>query len=111
MAKVSYSPGIDLTTGALDSKHELITRQMTFRDARGRIIAYGKQEGYFIANPRNFKQHPMKGRELEPITCGATSATRRTLPNNPSDPRSKTTKNGCCGKHSHFLWGISYSVA
>jgi hypothetical protein len=65
MAKVSYSPGIDLTTGALDSKHELITRQMTFRDARGRIIAYGKQEGYFIANPRNFKQHPMKGRELE----------------------------------------------
>ena len=64
MAKLIYSPGIDKTTGAL-SKGGIITRQKTYRDARGRIIAYGKQEGYFIANPRNFKRHPMQGKELE----------------------------------------------
>ena len=27
MAKINYSPGIDLTTGALDSEHKLITRR------------------------------------------------------------------------------------
>lgn len=26
MAQIHYSPGIDLTTGALDTKHELITQ-------------------------------------------------------------------------------------
>jgi len=64
MAKIVYNPAIDKTEGAL-SKHGLITRQKTFRDARGRIIAYGKQEGYYIAHPRNFKRHPMIGKELE----------------------------------------------
>ena len=64
MAKIVYIPGIDKTEGAL-SKHGLITRQKTYRDARGRIVAYGKQEGYFIANPRDFKRHPMQGKELE----------------------------------------------
>ena len=64
MAEISYTPGIDKTEGAL-SKGGLITRQKVFRDARGRIIAYGKQEGYYMTNPRNFKHHPMKGKELE----------------------------------------------
>lgn len=64
MAKVSFTPGIDAATGAL-SKHGLITRQKTFRDARGRIISYGKQEGYYIAHPRDFKRNPMQGKELE----------------------------------------------
>ena len=64
MAKIVYTPGIDKTEGAL-SKGGIITRQKTFRDARGRIIAYGKQEGYLIANPRDFKRNPMQGKELE----------------------------------------------
>ena len=64
MAEVFYNPAIEKTEGAL-SKHGLITRQKTFRDARGRIIRYGKQEGYYMANPRDFKRHPMKGKELE----------------------------------------------
>ena len=64
MAKLFYNPAIEKTEGAL-SKHGLITRQKTFRDARGRIIAYGKQEGYYMTNPRNFKRHPMVGKELE----------------------------------------------
>ena len=64
MAELFYNPAIEKTEGAL-SKHGLITRQKTFRDARGRIIYYGKQEGYYIVNPRNFKRHPMKGKELE----------------------------------------------
>lgn len=64
MAEIFYNPAIEKTEGAL-SKGGLITRQKTFRDARGRIIAFGKQEGYYIVNPRNFKRHPMKGKELE----------------------------------------------
>ena len=64
MAELFYNPAIEKTEGAL-SKGGLITRQKIFRDKRGRIIAYGKQEGYYIVNPRNFKRHPMKGRELE----------------------------------------------
>lgn len=64
MAELFYNPAIEKTEGAL-SKHGLITRQKRFRDSRGRIIAYGKQEGYYITNPRNFKRHPMVGKELE----------------------------------------------
>ena len=64
MAELHYTPGIDKTEGAL-SKGGIITRQKTFRDGHGRIIAYGKQEGYFIANPRDFKRNPMVGKELE----------------------------------------------
>lgn len=41
MAELFYNPAIEKTEGAL-SKGGLITRQKTFRDARGRIIAYGK---------------------------------------------------------------------
>jgi len=64
MAKLFYNPAIEKTEGAL-SKGGLITRQKIFRDSRGRIIAYGKQEGYYIVNPRNFRRHPMRGKELE----------------------------------------------
>ena len=64
MAELFYNPAIEKTEGAL-SKHGLITRQKTFKDGRGRVIAYGKQEGYYITNPRNFKRHPMVGKELE----------------------------------------------
>ena len=63
MAKIDYTPGIDGATGAL-SKQGIITRQKIYRDERGRIISYGKQEGYIIAHPRNFKRHPMKDSEL-----------------------------------------------
>ena len=64
MAKLFYNPAIEKTEGAL-SKGGLITRHKIFRDSRGRIIAYGKQEGYYIVNPRNFRRHPMRGKELE----------------------------------------------
>ena len=64
MAELFYNPAIEKTEGAL-SKHGLITRQKTFKDGRGRVIAYGKQEGYYITNPRNFKRNPMVGKELE----------------------------------------------
>ena len=64
MAELFYNPAFEKTEGAL-SKGGLITRQKVFRDPRGRIIKYGKQEGYYIVNPRSFKHHPMKGKELE----------------------------------------------
>lgn len=64
MAELVYTPLVEKTKGAL-SKRGIITRQKTYRDARGRIIAYGKQEGYLIDRPRDFKRHPMQGKELE----------------------------------------------
>ena len=64
MANVEFNPVVEGTKGAL-SKSGLITRKKTYRDQRGRIIAYGKQEGYFITNPRSFKHNPMVGKELE----------------------------------------------
>lgn len=64
MAKVEFNVIIDKAQGAL-SKQGLITRQKTYRDERGRIIGYGKREGYFIAHPRNYKRNPMVGKELE----------------------------------------------
>jgi hypothetical protein len=64
MAELFYNPAIEKTEGAL-SKHGLITRQKIYRDAHGRIISYGKQEGYYMVHPRNFKRHPMRGKELE----------------------------------------------
>ena len=64
MAEIVYTPLVEKTKGAL-SKKGIITRQKTYRDSRGRIIAYGKQEGYMMGNPRDFKRHPMVGKELE----------------------------------------------
>ena len=63
MAKIEFNPVIEGSQGAL-SRDGMITRQKTYRDDRGRIIGYGKQEGYFIVNPRNFKRDPMVGKEL-----------------------------------------------
>ena len=63
MAKIAFSPAIEGIRGAM-SKSGLIARQKIYRDARGRITGYGRQEAYFIANPRDFKRHPMRGKEL-----------------------------------------------
>jgi len=63
MAELKLNPILESSKGAY-SKDGMISRQKVFRDASGRILAYGKQEGYFIANPRDFKRNPMKGKEL-----------------------------------------------
>ena len=63
MAKIAFNPAIEGIRGAM-SKSGLIARQKIYRDARGRITGYGRQEAYFIANPRDFKRHPMRGKEL-----------------------------------------------
>ena len=63
MAQIAFNPAIEGIRGAM-SKSGLIARQKIYRDARGRITGYGRQEAYFIANPRDFKRHPMRGKEL-----------------------------------------------
>ena len=63
MAKIAFNPAIEGIRGAM-SKSGMIARQKIYRDARGRITGYGRQEAYFIANPRDFKRHPMRGKEL-----------------------------------------------
>jgi len=64
MAEVFYSPGIDLTKGALDSKHKLITRQKHLHDTRGALTKICKPEAYLQSHKRDYKNNPPQGNEL-----------------------------------------------
>ena len=46
MAQISYSPGISLTTGALDSEHKLITRHKHLHGPNGAVTKECKPEVY-----------------------------------------------------------------
>ena len=63
MAKVFYSPGIDLTTGALDSEHKLMTRQKHLHGTDGSLTKECHPEVYLQKNKRDYKQDPPKGAE------------------------------------------------
>ena len=65
MAKIHYSPGIELTRGALDStKHELITRQKHLHDTVGSLTKECQVEVYMQRNKRDYMQRPPQGAEL-----------------------------------------------
>ena len=61
MAREKLSAGIEEVNGATSPGH--IHRVKRFRDARGRIIGVGVQEGYEVLHPRDWKQKPAKGEE------------------------------------------------
>ena len=63
MAKIEFNAAIERIRGAM-SKNGLIARQKIYRNESGRITGYGRPEAYFIANPRDFKRNPMRGKEL-----------------------------------------------
>ena len=42
MAKVEFSPGIELILGALDTKHQLIMRQKHLHDTKGTLTVCGQ---------------------------------------------------------------------
>ena len=78
MAKIHYSPGIELTTGALDSGHELITRRKYLHDYNGSLTKECKPEVYLQKNKRNYAQNPPKGAELAHLQHFGEAAKRTT---------------------------------
>ena len=78
MAKVTYSPGIDLTKGALDSEHKLITRQKHLHDTGGALSKECEPEMYLQRNKRNYKYNPPKGAELAHLQHFGEAAKRTT---------------------------------
>jgi len=78
MAKVFYSPGIDLTTGALDSGHKLITRQKHLHDTKGTLTKECDPEVYLQKNKRDYKHTPPQGNELAHLQHFGEAAKRTT---------------------------------
>ena len=78
MAKVFYSPGIDLTTGALDSTHKLITRVKHLHGTDGSLTKECHPEVYLQRNKRNYKYDPPKGAELAHLQHFGEAAKRTT---------------------------------
>ena len=78
MAKVFYSPGIDLTTGALDTRHELITRQKHLHGTDGSLTKECHPEIYLQKHKRNYKQTPPQGNELAHLQHFGEAAKRTT---------------------------------
>ena len=78
MAKVEYSSGIDLTTGALDSKHELITRQKHLHAPDGKVTKECDVEVYLQRRKRDYKHNPPQGNELAHLQHFGEAAKRTT---------------------------------
>lgn len=78
MAKVFYSPGIDLTKGALDTKHELITRQKHLHGTNGALTKECDPEVYLQKHKRDYDQTPPKGKELAHLQHFGEAAKRTT---------------------------------
>ena len=78
MAKVTYSAGIDLTTGALDTRHQLITRQKHLRDTKGILTKACDPEVYLQKHKRDYKQTPPQGNELAHLQHFGEAAKRTT---------------------------------
>ena len=78
MAKVTYSAGIDRTLGALDTKHELITRQKHLHAPNGKLSKECDVEVYLQKNKRDYMYNPPKGNELAHLQHFGEAAKRTT---------------------------------
>ena len=78
MAQIFYSPGIDLTKGALDSQHKLITRQKHLHDTDGSLTKECEPEVYLQRRKRNYRQDPPQGNELAHLQHFGEAAKRTT---------------------------------
>ena len=78
MAKISYSPGIDLITGALDTKHQLVMRQKHLHDTTGKLTKECDAEVYLQKNKRDYEQTPPRGNELAHLQHFGEAAKRTT---------------------------------
>ena len=66
MAEIKLEHPVREVHGAF-TKKGIINRQKKYRDDNGRVIHEGRQEGYAIRNPRDYKKKPPQGAELEHI--------------------------------------------
>ena len=78
MAKIHYSAGIDLTTGALDTRHELITRQKHLHGTDGSLTKACDPEVYLQKHKRDYQQTPPRGNELAHLQHFGEAAKRTT---------------------------------
>lgn len=78
MSQIFYSPGIELTKGALDSKHELITRQKHLHDTTGALSKECAPEVYLQKRKRNYEYNPPRGAELAHLQHFGEAAKRTT---------------------------------
>ena len=78
MAEVHYSPAIELTLGALDSDHKLITRKNHLHGPNGLLTKECKTEMYIQNNKRNYAQNPPRGNELAHLQHFGLAAKRTT---------------------------------
>ena len=78
MAKVSCSPGIDLITGALDTKHQLVMRQKHLHDTTDKLTKECDAEVYLQKNKRDYEQTPPRGNELAHLQHFGEAAKRTT---------------------------------
>ena len=78
MAKICYSPGIELIKGALDSDHKLINRQKHLHDTAGGVSKECAPEVYLQRHKRDYEQNPPKGAELAHLQHFGEAAKRTT---------------------------------
>lgn len=78
MAKIDFSAGIDIVTGAVDSNHELIARQKHLHAPDGTITKECEPEAYYQRNKRDYKHNPPKGAELAHLQQFGNAAKRTT---------------------------------
>ena len=78
MGKIFYDPGIDYTTGALDSQHKLITRRKHLHAPNGALSKECDPETYLQRNKRDYKQKPPQGNELAHLNHFGEAAKRTT---------------------------------
>lgn len=71
MAQIELEFPISSIKGKIGKKatNAPILRQKTYRDADGRILATGAKEAYVVANPRDYKKHPLRGQELQNVNA------------------------------------------
>ena len=78
MSQVFYSPGIELTKGALDSEHKLITRQKHLHNTNGALTKECAPEAYLQRNKRDYTHTPPQGAELAHLQHFGEAAKRTT---------------------------------
>ena len=79
MAKVFYSPGIELVLGALDTEHKLINRQKHLHDNVGALTKTCKPEIFLKRKMRDYKHKPARGAELAHLQHFGEAAKQTTL--------------------------------
>ncbi len=78
MAKVIFSPGIELVLGALDTKHELILRQKHLHAPNGALTKECDAEVFLQKRKRDYEQTPPQGNELAHLQHFGEAAKRTT---------------------------------